>query len=297
MRFDKAKGFIVDSFFALLLLLQTFSLYANAEDILTIRLESAFSGGNTLGLQGRYGEAGVAVLLPRFYSGVQVIFDAHGYLLQEKKMAGSVGGGIRIADRFFPCRLLGVNGFYDVRQTPYGTFQWVGLGFESLGPCFDFRLNGYFPEKYSSRLLELCVFDEYSAGYRAERREYERANLGCDGEVGFALGYIRYCRIYAGAGGYFYKRSAASEHVPGAMGRLELDFMQFFRVDFRVTYDQVYQTNVQGKVSLFLPFEVLCEYFVGARVACYDPCPIYTQPFRRDGAFYTSHSCCWDWNW
>ena len=68
--------------------------------------------------------------------------DARGHVFNNGKWATNVGAGVRT---LLGNRAYGINAYYDYRNAGRFNSNQIGVGLETLGKLFDFRINGYLP--------------------------------------------------------------------------------------------------------------------------------------------------------
>lgn len=280
-----------------LLILGGFSLGYSQETFFTqisnpwaVRLEGGYAVGRFIGLHENYAELGT-FLAPAPIAEWQPFVDLRGYRLDNGDWAASGGLGVRWRDACF-CRIWGANLFYDYRESCIGNFNRIGFGLESLGECWDCRLNVYIPVNGDTKRSCLCVFDDFIGPFLVTVRKKEFIFKGIDAEIGGHL--WRWCNfsLYGAAGPYYYYHTHCDQ-IFGAQARLELYWLQYLSLEVRGSYDEEDKTNVQGKVMLRIPLDI----FFCSGTAC-DPCrELLIQPVRRFGVIFTKHCCDWTWNW
>lgn len=149
--------------------------------------------------------------------------------------------------------ILGVNGFYDGRNTSYHWFNQAGVGWEVLGRIWEARGNVYIPFGQQRVATGTAFRDPFFIGTNIginQATTYQTAMGGVDAEVG-----RRYCgpfccaRNYAYLGYYHYSGTGVRQ-VDGIRGRLESWFGENVSANFQIQHDEVFQTTVTGGVSL-----------------------------------------------
>lgn len=164
-------------------------------------------------------------------------FEVIGHVFNNGKFAANAGLGAR----YLGCRIWGVNGYYDYRNTKLGSYNQISVGIESLGKRYDVRMNGYLP-------LGKTEFRRRSA--TSFKREW--AMSGLDAELAFHV--KRFCNgsITLAAGPYYLHDS----HKDGAGGKFRLiaNFMKYIQLEGDVSWDNIFKTKVQGQFGLSIPF-------------------------------------------
>lgn len=138
--------------------------------------------------------------------------------------------------------LLGASAFGDYQRDPgYGR---AGVGGEILGPYWDARLNGYF------RVGPPRQIESIDGG-----AIYEAAVNGMDGEIGGALPYFNFAKLYAGGRLYDLKRS--ENNLYGWWGRLELKPASYLVLNFYWSRDNNSQDEWRADARIGMAFEDL----------------------------------------
>ncbi len=254
-------------------------LFSNA------RAEIGYATGRFIGIDRDYAEFGLFMPVPFF--GTWLPFaDARGYFFTDRTCGFSVGTGIRSLD--FYDRIIGANVYFDFLQGKFGgSFRRLGLGVEWLGPCWDLRVNGYFPMSSHSRSKGEVVFNDYIGDFISICREEESATCeGFDAEIGVPLACWDKLNIYAGVGPYYYRTFFEHDYW-GAQGRVEVNWSSYVSFQFRTSYDNVNRTQTQGKILVSIPFD-----FLVPKSNCHD-CyqTIFAQPVKRNGIIFTDKCC------
>ncbi|NJO52636.1 MAG: hypothetical protein HC840_28165 [Leptolyngbyaceae cyanobacterium RM2_2_4] len=201
--------------------------------------------------------------------GQNITFLVPRFLLDN---SGNIGGSLLLGHRFYSQsynRILGGYLAFDSRETDNNTFHQLGLGLESLGETWDFRINGYIPLGDSRQLADEQRFDtglDISSGFEenllvlSSRREqqinrlYEASLFGLDAEAGVKLaewdngnGDLR-----AFGGLYFYD-AVGTDGTLGWRLRLEARPTQNLRLGLMLQEDDIFGTNVVASAGLTWP--------------------------------------------
>jgi len=201
--------------------------------------------------------------------GQNITFFVPRFLLDND---GNIGGSLLLGHRFYSQsrnRIFGGYVAFDSRETHHNTFHQLGLGLESLGETWDFRINGYIPLGDSRQLADERRFDtgfDISSGFEenllvlSSRREqqinrlYEASLFGLDAEAGVKLaewdngnGDLR-----AFGGVYFYD-AVGTDSTLGWRLRLEARPTQNSRVGLALQNDDIFGTNVVLSTGLTWP--------------------------------------------
>jgi hypothetical protein len=271
-------------------------------------LNLSYTFGRSLGYQKGYVSFG-GLIFPEFPScqSNHFFFDAKGLFFDHDKWGGSLGFGSRcyLSDKW----ILGLNAYYDYRLFRDCDFNQLGLGFELLGSCTEFRINGYIPVGKKT-FNHFCFFEYPDGGYWASRQERIYAWYGIDAEMGSWLIPSSYCNgfgLYVAAGSYYYWRQHPHDfchdkkhHTVGGRARLLATVGDFLKLSTTATYDATWNTRIEGKVEVAFPLDYIYSLF---NRVCVTPCsscfldPIFTQPIYRHDPIVVSKSCNWTWNW
>lgn len=263
----------------------------------TYRLEAGYAFGQFIGLEQNYEELALFVASP-ICNPWPFFVDVRGYHLSgDGEWAASVGTGLRVRD-FCNERLWGANLYYDYREGCFGPFHRIGVGLESLGECWDLRINGYIPICSNKRNGRVYIFDDPVVDAHSTCHRQEFQFYGVDLELGAPL----FCAcdwpvfLYGAIGPYYYYSKDPSD-VYGGYGRLELDMWEYLSLEVRVSSDNEFGTHAQGKIMITIPLDLLYSYWNGSN-CCADYCePLYVQPVRRNNVIFTEKCCDWTWNW
>lgn len=168
-----------------------------------------------------------------FQECVVPFFDFRGHVFNDGKFALNAGLGLR----YLSCRLWGINAYYDFRHSSCKNYNQIGIGLESLGQRWDFRLNGYLP--MGDHDCEKKYKKEFAMG-------------GIDGEIGVYL--TEWCNgyIYLAGGPYWLHH----KHKDGFGGKFRLvtSFLNYINIEGDVSHDPIFKTKVQGQIGFSIPF-------------------------------------------
>ncbi|NEP56563.1 MAG: hypothetical protein F6K31_06005, partial [Symploca sp. SIO2G7] len=175
-----------------------------------------------------------------------------------------LGGNIQLGYRAFNPQLnRSFGGYvgYDNRNTGDSTFSQVGLGIESLGKIWDFRLNGYLPVGDTRQVVASNTFDSgfqqtgtpifqgNSLLLSAERifqttTIQEAAMSGLDLEVGAKISEFANGGQVRGFGSIYYYDAAGSPSTVGGKLRLEVHPTDYLNLGLGVQHDDLFGTNI-----------------------------------------------------
>lgn len=250
-------------------------------------LEVGYSTGKYISIDEDYAEVGLFAPFA-ISSGLLTFLDAKAYRFNNGKWAASAGVGFR--NCCSKCNAFGLNVFYDYRRGDReNNFNQLGVGFEWLTSCWDFRANGYFCVGPQVQTSEVCTFDNLGGGFFASNRKKQFAYNGFDAELGFWFFESCDFSLY-GAGGPYYYNSGNRKNFWGWYGRAELDWRSIVALQVVVSNDKFHDTCVQGIINVYLPFEACCP----SSCCCEE---LLTQKIHRNGIILLDRCCDWVWNW
>ncbi|MGE3803889.1 MAG: inverse autotransporter beta domain-containing protein [Gemmataceae bacterium] len=163
------------------------------------------------------------------------------------------GGGARrvIGD----CVVAGLNGFYDGRNTNFNYFHQLGLGWEALGPVWEWRGNVYIPigqQRAGAGSTGFFNPQFVATNISLDRFAFfETAMNGVDTEIGRSLLVRDRLNLRGYVGFYHY----SNDNVPtanGIRGRLEAWVSENLSFNFAVQNDAVFDTTVTGGLAMHL---------------------------------------------
>ncbi len=187
-----------------------------------------------------------------FFGNVRGRFD------DESSEEGNFGLGLR--ERINPEWILGVYGFYDVKNSEYdNTFDQFSAGIEFMSEDWDFRLNAYLAEDNLEFVPGLARV-EVNGNSIQMFNGAEGALSGFDGEVGYRVWKDAMMEARLFIGGFYFDHDDLEE-VAGPRARAEL---RMFDLDFlgaqsrltfegEVQHDQVRDTTAFAGLSLRVP--------------------------------------------
>lgn len=178
-------------------------------------------------------------------------FDNRAHVLNNGKWAASSGIGYRY--RYDPLnRVFGVNLFGDFRNYTNTNFWQLGLGLETLGEIFHYRLNGYLPiaKPYKVHSIE---FDRFEGNHAYVTSNINQAMWGIDGEIEAECYSYRDMDFSIAAGGYYYN-GVKSKSAVGAKARATVTLYDAFHLRAISSYDHIFHFNLQGEIGLSFAF-------------------------------------------
>ncbi len=192
---------------------------------------------------------------------VMPFLNLRGHVLNDAKFATNVGLGFRA---LAGCRVYGMNAYWDYRNTHRFHYNQVGVGFETLGTRWDFRLNGYLPvaaktshpyHKHSASSVSFLRFSGNNALIQesaSSSNKVQFAMKGLDAEVAYHILKNKNFDVYPAIGPYYYQHK--NKHAIGGRVRVGAQLTKYLTVEVIDTYDNLFHNNVQGSVSVNIPF-------------------------------------------
>jgi len=170
-------------------------------------------------------------------------FDVRAHIFDDGKPAANAGFGFR----YLNSRIWGAGLYYDYRKTSHFHYNQVGLGLESLGKMWDYRLNAYFPtgSKVSDPYRYKFHAFEGNRMILSNRREF--ALTGANFEVGAHAISNRKFDLYTALGPYYL--SGEGQSAWGGEGRIALTAWDAIRLQFSGSYDNLFKGIMQGEIS------------------------------------------------
>lgn len=170
--------------------------------------------------------------------------EGHVIITDESRMGFNLGGGYRW---LIDGNVLGVHGWYDNFQTDLNNrYTQTTFGVELLHEDVDIRANAYIPFGDDENFVAIAdegsvpIFDKRRIAFIGTAYE-EQAMKGVDAEIGAPILGLEWARAYAG--GYYYE-SQAGDDAPGFRGRVETAISNDLSLNFMVTHDTVFDTNL-----------------------------------------------------
>jgi hypothetical protein len=199
--------------------------------------------------------------------GENITFFEPRFLLDNN---GNIGGGLLLGHRIYDFqrnRTFGGYVAFDHRQTHESSFSQLGLGLESLGEVWDFRMNGYIPLGDNRHLVDESRSDTgYSVSTQFERnllllssrreqqvtRIYEAGLLSLDAEAGAKLAEWTDGDLRAFGGVYFYD-AKGTDSTLGWRLRLQARPTQNLSLGLAVQDDNLFGTNIVASIGFTFP--------------------------------------------
>ncbi len=177
-------------------------------------------------------------------------FDVRGHVFDNGQWAGNIGVGLRALVK---ARVYGINCYYDYRNTDRLGSSQIGVGLETLGEFFDFRINSYLP--FGSKISDPydAVFASFSEHFALISAKYYSAMGGADAEFGFHLGRFESSDFYAGIGPYYFVGNIDPSAF-GVRARISSTFNDIVTLEISNSYDRTFGNNFQGSISFNFAF-------------------------------------------
>jgi trimeric autotransporter adhesin len=181
---------------------------------------------------------------------VTPFLDARGHIFNDGKLAANFGVGLRTLGKN---RIYGINTYYDYRNVKHFHSNQIGVGLETLGELFDFRINGYLPVGAKISNPYDTAFKGFSGNYMLLSQKYQSAMKGADSELGFHFGKFESFNFYAAAGPYYFvgKKDPVTW---GGKARIMGSFKDIVTVGISDSYDKTFHNKLQGQISLSFSF-------------------------------------------
>lgn len=207
--------------------------------------------------------------------------DARAHIFNNGKWAANFGAGWR---SLCNNRVYGINTYYDFRNTDRFHSNQIGMGLESLGELFDFRINGYLPIGTKTSHSYDAVFSTFSGNYALLSEKYQSAMKGADAEFGFHFRKCESFDFYAAAGPYYIK-GKRDPATWGGKARIVATYNDILSLEISDSYDRTFHNKLQGQISLSFSFGCRSK-----RSACNVVNTSMLQPVRRQEIIVIDHA-------
>lgn len=177
-------------------------------------------------------------------------FDGRGHVFNNGKWAANVGAGLRT---LFWNRAYGINAYYDYRNAGHFNANQIGIGLETLGKLFDFRINGYLPIGAKTSRAYDTFFKTFSGNNMIISQKYQSAMKGANAEFGFHIGKTKLFDFYAAAGPYYFN-GKMDPITWGGKARILGTFKDILTLEISDSYDKTFHNKFQGEFSLTFSF-------------------------------------------
>ncbi|MCP2731703.1 right-handed parallel beta-helix repeat-containing protein [Limnofasciculus baicalensis] len=195
--------------------------------------------------------------LPLFQTPGKNLTFVEGRLLLQNN--GDLGGNVVLGQRFFDessHRVYGGYIAYDNRDTSKNSFNQLGVGFETLGENWDFRINGYLPigdnRQLSSESFPSIFGFQGNALLLNRTRQFESAATGFDAEFGGKIARLGKGTL-RGYGGVYYINAAGDDSALGVKGRLEIRPTDNLNLNLSIQNDRIFDTRVVASLGITFP--------------------------------------------
>lgn len=272
------------------------------------RFYLAHREGNGIGYNCGYTTTGICIApLAQFPSFTQLFLDGKIHLFNNGNVAGNLGLGTRIIFPNSPY-IMGFNVYYDYRRDHHLDYNQIGIGFETFTPCWECRINAYFPINTKKHLVDVTTFDSFEGDFYYVCAKQLIPYTGIDAEIG--SWFKRRCAcdcwgIYVGAGPYYYYRRSdchdPSGHFSTVGGRVRVVacIFDWLSINVNAGYDSIWKGNAQAQIMLCFPFG--CGFTSSG--CCENNCNldylkrIATQPVYRQDIIPIKKNHVYWWNW
>ena len=187
----------------------------------------------------------------RNWNKLELLINLRGHVFNNGKLAANGGFGLRKplkSERY----LIGLNAFYDVRQTSDFTPQQIGVGGEFLSKHADLRINGYLPISKQTD-FEQRSFSEFSGNSLYVSQKAQAALPCAEIELGIPIKSMFYL---AGGPYYLFEKNVRGMETGKSWGgrlRASINFAPFLSLSAIVTHDGIFNTRYQGTISFDIP--------------------------------------------
>jgi len=213
--------------------------------------------------------------------------DLRGHIFNDGKYAANAGLGIR---RCLNQTVLGINAYYDYRNTRHQNYNQVGFGLEVLGTRWEGRANGYLPvgrkksspfdkrteTSSSSTSLKFDSFNDHhlllssiTTVTTTEKERVEFAMKGVDAEIGCHIFRKKNFDLFLGIGPYYFKGSFDKKAL-GGKARLTGNFSEYFYLTGIYSNDSLFHSRIQGEAGINIPFGRRKRIKKSENVSCRD---------------------------
>ncbi|MEQ9483008.1 right-handed parallel beta-helix repeat-containing protein [Coleofasciculus sp. F4-SAH-05] len=172
----------------------------------------------------------------------------------------NLGGNLLLGYRTYSAnsdRIWGGYMSYDNRHTGHNTFNQLGLGIESLGTVWDFRVNGYLPIGDTRQGVGDAgvrdIFFRRNFLILEQGQNKEAAMGGWDAEVGAKLARIATDGDLRGYGGLYWYDAEGTSEIWGWRVRLEARPSDNFNLGLSLQNDDLFGTNLVFTVGATFP--------------------------------------------
>ena len=151
------------------------------------------------------------------------------------------------------CRVYGFNAYYDYRKTQKNNYNQIGIGLETIGNLWDFRVNGYIPVGREISQISNSKFAGFLGHHMMLSQKYQFAMKGGNAELGFHFGKSDFYDFYAAFGPYSFSGKIGPQ-IWGGKGRFVFRYKEYLTLELSNSYDKMFRNRFQGQITLTLPF-------------------------------------------
>jgi len=188
--------------------------------------------------------------VPCFCPNHYMFVDVRGHIFNDGKWASNFGLGYR---KLAECSdaAWGANLYWDWRETDHYHYHQLGVGLEAIWPCWDLRINGYYPFGSRKRAFK-TGFDRFEGNSAFLFKRYDLALWGADAGVGYTLFRTDYFSLHTTLGGYYF-RGDFRKHAGGGLLRGKLDVTEWMSIEGQASYDSLFKWQGYGELALHVP--------------------------------------------
>ncbi|MDB4614570.1 right-handed parallel beta-helix repeat-containing protein [bacterium] len=201
-----------------------------------------------------------SLIIPLYQTDEKLLFaDLRYHWAEPRGHEGNYGLAYRTKDNE---RIYGVYGFFDrIRTQNRNYFNQVTIGAEMMSLNWDFRVNGYLPQR-DGKFVSGSSSATISGDTIFVVTDQERAYYGIDAEIGRTLVATTYGELRAFLTGYYFNRTEEGyPEIAGGRARVEyrLYDLPWLRPGSRLVlggqcqYDDVRKDVASGLVSIRVP--------------------------------------------
>lgn len=202
-----------------------------------------------------------------FYDSLYLFFDGRAHIFNSGKPAANVGLGCRYVFKSL-VDALGLNAYYDYRNSKHLDTNQFGAGLEFLSRNWEFRVNGYLPlGKKTSDLYDL-EFSHFTGHSVMVSRKYDFAMYGGDAEIGCHFKRWKNFDFYLGVGPYAFKGKQIGDPAIGGKLRVKGRFGEYINLEASDSYDAVFHNRFNAELAISIPFGPRSKPKPGRKASC-----------------------------
>jgi hypothetical protein len=238
------------------------SAYSYDYDLYTIQTELSHTEGSGIGYRRGLTSLDALFMARDCTETFYPFLDIKGHGFDNRKLAANFGMGFRYAAE--TCWIFGANLWYDLRQGDHRDldrvghcFHQFGFGLEAIGPVVDFRFNLYLPVGKKIWNFTQIHFNDGQGITPLFSFKQQRTFSAVNAEIGGYIGSGTFChcidwKTYLAFGPYLIKEYHHNEKW-GVNLRLKADLTEYWSLEVRTGYDQLYLGSMQVKIAFNFP--------------------------------------------